>query len=226
MVRGQSGEDRIQYAVDLVDPYGSDDLSGGFHRDVLEVLGTDSADHLRVEQTGPGAFRVERRPYDPHAGTSGEVTARFEFTLPVEPSRRDIELMRVSGLGGDDRIEAVGTVNVNRLQLDGGSGNNRLVGSDGGDDLLGGPGKDTLLGGGGDDELHGGTGADDLHGEDGDDSLDGVRDGVRDNLFGGRGRDVFSNYYRGSGPFLGLEDAVWDFSALDRDTQNNYRPPG
>jgi Ca2+-binding RTX toxin-like protein len=182
-IDGQSGEDRIRFAVTLVDVNGADDLAGGPHRDLIEITGTDEADDLRLEQIGPGQFRVQRR--NP---TSGELTATFVFSLPESPLERDIELLRVSGGGGDDVIRASGTFNVNQVQLYGGQGDDLLEGSTGDDMLLGGAGNDTLLGHAGRDELHGGADDDTLDGGAGSDALYG--EAGNDTLSGGEGSDV------------------------------------
>lgn len=183
LIDGQSGEDRIQYAIDLVDPAGVDDLSGGPHRDAIEVLGTETDDVLRVQQMSPTTFVVDRI----HPVT-GDVLASFQFALPADPADRDIELLRVSGLGGDDVIRAVGTFNVNQLVIDGGAGNDWIEGSAGTDLIFGGTGSDTIFGGAGGDELHGGGEADELHGGDGNDAVYG--EAGDDTLDGGQGVDV------------------------------------
>src|SRR5262249_61245737 len=117
---------------------------------------------------------------------SGPVTATFQFSLPADPAARDIELLRVSGLGGNDTIRALGTFNVNQVQLDGGDGDDTLIGSADSDLLLGGAGKDTLQGGADDDELHGGDGVDVLRGGDGNDASDGAAGGGLGREGGGR----------------------------------------
>jgi Ca2+-binding RTX toxin-like protein len=73
---------------------------------------------------------------------------------------------RLLGLGGDDRLM-------------GAAGNDLLVGGRGRDRLVGGPGADQLVGGPGRDTSDGGAGADVLR----------MRDGVRDVVRCGAGRD-------------------------------------
>lgn len=73
--------------------------------------------------------------------------------------------------------------------LDGSAGGERLLGRSGGDHLRGLAGDDLLFGGAGDDELYGGAGRDALVGGSGDDLLD-ARDGERDYVNCGAGRDV------------------------------------
>lgn len=81
--------------------------------------------------------------------------------------------------------------------LRGGPGPDTLRGSGGDDRLFGGAGNDRLLGGGGDDRLFGGLGKDRIDGGKGRDLLEGgagadviaARDGVRDTVRCGGGRD-------------------------------------
>src|SRR5262249_11039891 len=105
-IDGQSGEDPIQFPVALNDA-AMDVLTGGPQRDIIEILGTAGADSLTVQQLQASTFQVDRR--DP---TTGAVTATFKFSLPADPAARDIEVLRVSGLGGNDTIRDVGTFNV------------------------------------------------------------------------------------------------------------------
>jgi hypothetical protein len=100
----------------------------------------------------------------------------------------------ICGLGGNDVIVGRG-------------GDDILVGAAGADRLKAGPGKDLLLGGAGRDRLEGGAGADVLEAGAGNDRLVGsagadrlvggkgadlllARDGLRDRIDGGRGRDT------------------------------------
>lgn len=191
VVDGQSGDDRLQFEVDAFDPTATDDLSGGPQRDLIEVLGTSEDDVLNIQQVSPTTFRVTRLDV-----VSGAATAAFDVLLPASPVDRDIELLRVSGLLGDDSIRVVGDLNINQVQLSGGEGNDLLEGGAGNELLLGGSGDDTLLGNAGRDELHGGEGADELrggsdgdalYGGPGDDRLNG--ESGADALHGGPGSD-------------------------------------
>ncbi|HXV33669.1 MAG TPA: hypothetical protein VD769_06640 [Gaiellaceae bacterium] len=100
----------------------------------------------------------------------------------------------IAGLGGDDLIRGLGGNDV----ILGGPGNDRLVGGPGADALRGGDGLDVLLGGDGNDSLFGGAradrldggpGADLLWGDAGNDLLIGLAGA--DRLFGERGNDLF-----------------------------------
>ena len=72
-----------------------------------------------------------------------------------------------------------------------GSGNDRGSGGGGADVLLGGSGKDRLKGGAGNDRLVGGRGRDRLFGGSGNDRIN-AKDGERDTIDCGAGRDVLS----------------------------------
>jgi hypothetical protein len=87
------------------------------------------------------------------------------------------------GLGGNDRIDGRGGNDV----LRGGDGNDRLSGGDGRDRLDGNRGNDVLRGGRGRDLIHGGDGNDKLSGQAGADRLFG--DGGRNRVFGNAGAD-------------------------------------
>ena len=81
----------------------------------------------------------------------------------------------ICGNGGNDRIYGGGGHDL----LVGGRGDDKLYGQAGRDRLAGGAGADLLVGGGADDELLGGSGAD----------LLSARDGIRERVNGGSGRD-------------------------------------
>lgn len=86
---------------------------------------------------------------------------------------------------GDDRIHG----NTGNDGIDGGWGNDTLFGDAGNDTLVGGSGNDMLDGGAGSDNLYGGQGVDVLRGGPGDDRIF-ARDGQRDVITCGAGRDV------------------------------------
>lgn len=88
------------------------------------------------------------------------------------------------GLGGDDHIHSGGGPDV----LRGGPGADELEGQAGADRFFGGEGRDVLIGGSGADRLEGGGARDVLRsGADSDVVL--ARDGIRDRVHGGPGRD-------------------------------------
>jgi len=100
----------------------------------------------------------------------------------------------LKGGAGDDCLEGGAGADL----LDGGDGNDRLAGGSGRDRLRGGTGDDTLTGGQGNDQLNGGPGNDTLSPGDGRDSVvagagdDTInsRDGVRETIDCGAGRDT------------------------------------
>jgi Ca2+-binding RTX toxin-like protein len=87
---------------------------------------------------------------------------------------------------GDGNNDTVGG-GAGRDRLRGGSGNDRLSGSSGGDVLLGESGNDTLSGGAAADTLSGSTGNDLLSGSSGDDRL--IGSSGNDRITGGTGSD-------------------------------------
>jgi Ca2+-binding RTX toxin-like protein len=185
-IHGEAGDDVIQYGVFLRDRDSLDVIRGGANNDTIEIYGTERDDHFVLEQLDGGTFQV----------TNG-INGYFNFSLPEAVTDRDIEQLQVSGLGGDDTIQAIGLFNVNLLRLDGGDGNdtiigadsrNLLIGGDGDDVLTGGADHDILRGGAGNDVLNGGAGNDALYGDDGDDMLSGG-EGF-DTSYGGEGNDT------------------------------------
>jgi len=74
--------------------------------------------------------------------------------------------------------------------LHGGSGSDRMFGANGDDVLYGGEGDDGLVG---NDDESGGSGKDVLYGGPGNDTLYPAKDGQRDELYCGKGKDRFLN---------------------------------
>ncbi|WP_302117591.1 calcium-binding protein [Allorhodopirellula heiligendammensis] len=177
-INGGTGDDTIRFGLLLNDPDSIDVLHGGANFDKVEIYGTEESDELTLESLAdtPGTFRV-----------SSDL-ANFQFRLPTNALQRDIEEVRVSGLGGDDLVSVIGELNVGTVVVDGGEGNDTISGSDGRDLLLGGGGTDTILGNGGDDVIHGGEAADAIFGGEGQDSIYG--DAGDDVIDGGAGFDV------------------------------------
>lgn len=106
---------------------------------------------------------------------------------------RGIEKFELIGNSGNDRIVAGAGDDI----LEGRAGSDVLIGNDGDDVLRGQSGKDNLFGGDGDDILHGGRARDVLKGQAGDDELYGGLG--RDTLVGGAGDD---SLHGGSGKDL------------------------
>jgi Ca2+-binding RTX toxin-like protein len=90
----------------------------------------------------------------------------------------------ICGLGGNDVIAGGGGIDI----IDGANGNDRLTGGSRGDKLMGLRGKDRLNGNAGNDRVGGGAGKDVMRGAAGKDRLS-ARDGRRDLVDGGKGRD-------------------------------------
>jgi Ca2+-binding RTX toxin-like protein len=108
------------------------------------------------------------------------------------------------GLGGNDRISAIG---FNKpVELDGGAGHDVLLGGNAGDILRGGAGNDFLYGFDGHDFLLGEAGRDYLFGGNGNDTLDG-----------GTGSDYLFGQARDDWLIGGLDlDWMFDFEGSNR----------
>ena len=106
-----------------------------------------------VSSRQPVPFGCTTPIWLPFAGTFLDVLQRKQTEEPPPPAtvspgvpddlnRLCVELLRIDGLGGDDVVVAHGSFNVNRVEIDGGDGNDSLEGSLGKDTLCGGPGND------------------------------------------------------------------------------------
>ena len=142
----------------------ADELSGGGGADTLRGAGGDDklAGDLGADvvEGGSGSDSITG---DPPQG-DGYYTKRVALL-------RDV----LRGGKGDDVIHDTGGENV----LVGGLGDDDLTGGVDDDRIAGGPGRDDLDGGGGSDRLQGGLGRDDI----------AARDGLRDRVGCGGGRD-------------------------------------
>jgi Ca2+-binding RTX toxin-like protein len=133
---------------------------------VLTVAGDNNANSITVSRNATGTLLVNGGTV-PVLGSPATVAG--------------IASIRVSGLGGDDRLlldETNGALpraflsgGAGNDTLTGGSGADALVGDDGNDLLLGKAGNDQLFGGAGDDTLTGGPGADRAQGQAGNDRM-------------------------------------------------------
>jgi RTX calcium-binding nonapeptide repeat (4 copies) len=137
----------------------------------------------------------------------------------VDPSRTDgvpdpIRVVPVTLLGGDGADEIAISLPAGGAHADGGAGNDSLTGLDGDDELVGGDGNDILDGGDGADTLVGGAGEDFAAGGTGNDFID-VRDGQRDRVTCGHGRDRTRSDRFDSTPNLG-DDFACDHSDIVR----------
>jgi Ca2+-binding RTX toxin-like protein len=184
-VVGGPGNDAIStgYGADtLYGEDGNDRLDGGRDGDLLDggngadtVLGGDGSDDFPAEEATKAA--------DVYRGGPGHDT--------VDYSDRSTRVMVDLDGAADDGAQGEGDlVGSDVEQVDGSSGNDKLVGS---------PGKNTLHGFGGDDVLLGGDGDDSLHGGDGDDRVDG---GLGDDALYGSG---WSDSDPGSDTLIGAD---------------------
>jgi hypothetical protein len=172
---GQGGSDEQSFEVNVARP-----------DRVLHVRGTEGNDRIEITESD-GLVRVKvnglTRTYegvtaihvDALGGNDG-VTLRG---LTVDTL--------VEGGCGNDKLDA-SCVDVARVELRGGRGNDDLRGGANDDRLMGGEGNDTIRGGDGDDWLEGGDGHDTLFGDAGDDVLLGGAGA--DTIKGGAGDDV------------------------------------
>ena len=151
------------------------------------------------QNTGPGAIEIEVKAgainsdLPPFFIRQSAPDFDVEFvTDSTKPTGGDDLLNgtdkadRIFGLGGNDVLLGLGGNDV----LDGGAGNDNLDGGSGNDTLKAQKGNDTLTGGAGDDVLIGGPGKDKLNGGKGNDKL--VGNGAKDALVGGPGNDTIN----------------------------------
>ena len=162
-----------------------DDDDDDHATDIVQILGTENDDEIRLFEFGDGRLGVH------YLSEIGSVPP-FDVTLPVAWRSAVgvplVEQFRISGLAGDDKIGfEAGPTALNLSALSGRS--NDFVGV-----FDGGEGGDTLFGGAARDRLDGGAGNDTLFGFGGDDRLFGHDGAVllssdHDVLFGGAGND-------------------------------------
>ena len=119
------------------------------HDGVLQIVGSDEADHVTVNQQGNGLLKV-------HADFFPEANFR-RFTAS------DVTLIRMWLCSGDDHATVAGSVDTPAI-IEGRQGNDHLNAGGGPTVLLGGPGDDMLIGGTARDLIIGGLGADRLIG--------------------------------------------------------------
>jgi Ca2+-binding RTX toxin-like protein len=130
-----------------------------FGANTLTVFGDNDTNTTELSRNAAGQLLVDNGAVKPSGGT---------------PTVANTSLIQAFGQGGDDVItvnEANGA--LPRINLFGGTGNDRLTGGSGGDMLFGQSGNDTLFGKGGDDFLFGGSENDVLTGGDGADQMFG-----------------------------------------------------
>ena len=177
---------------------GADSLTGDGGANVL--LGGDGNDTLRGrggDDTLSGGAGNDRLAGfagdDALSGGNGTDTADYSSFSSVNVLVGvivDLALGQATGDGADSLAEIENVLGSEfNDRLSGGSGGNVLSGAGGKDVIAGRRGPDRLDGGAGNDVLTGGKRSDRLYGRAGRD-LFYARDGVRDHVFGGTGRDV------------------------------------
>lgn len=176
-----------------------ENLRGGTGEDVFQFLwnggvsgriwgggGVDTLDYQSMTTVGTTGVRV-----DLASGTASRVTGGING------------IRHVNGSSANDFIYGNNLANV-------------LQGFGGNDEIHGREGNDILRGGRGDDTLYGNAGYDTLEGQEDNDYLDGGRDGMRDMLKSGTGRDrLVKNYYLSSLIKWTYEADTTDFNVTD-----------
>ena len=124
------------------------------------------------------------------------------FSNPNLPDYFKTKSGQIGTIAGDffDKKITTGIIETNSRDLDGGTGDDKILGASFNDNIVGGKGDDKLRGKKGSDFLHGGIGSDTLLGGRGDDKLLGGGNKVcdwndmkcqADVLVGGKGADAF-----------------------------------
>ena len=161
---------------------------------VLNVGGSQGDDSIEVGMLGKDEIGVDLNPRADGAAGDADVT------MKVRPGSDSY--IRINGRDGDDELSALGgpaftaPVEVERLNLIGGPGDDHLAGGPGRDSLNGELGNDVMLGGRGRDNLVIGPGRDVAEGGKGADrienrsSVGGIPDDLApDKVLGGAGDD-------------------------------------
>jgi Ca2+-binding RTX toxin-like protein len=128
-------------------------IGAGVTDGTLYVIGTNQDDHMTINATGNGYFKV-------HTG----------FVADKDVSTVGVTQIVVVLCDGNDDATISGGISVPVI-LDGGNGNDKLNGGNGPNIILGGPGDDDINGGSARDLLIGGAGADRIVGNSQDDIL-------------------------------------------------------
>jgi len=166
-------------------------LSAALVDGVLKVVGTEGNDKIYVAGTRSG----------------GPIVVQINGTKTTF-ARGPVHRIEVSGLGGDDVLNAGSLFHPAGVLMKGGMGNDSLVGSNQTDHLYGGNGDDSIYGYRGSDWLYGQGGVDHLwdnfgnnhlFGGDANDLLDGgpgndtlMGEGGKDVLYGKEGADLLN----------------------------------
>ena len=175
---GGHGEQRSLTVTPAANQYGSATITVTLSDGETEVSQTFTLtvlhSNLKLTLTGSQSLQLS-------ADVDGRVIALING-VPNSTARTflasDLRMLTITGGTGANRIDLSAVqpakfVNLSRVNVNGGAGNDTLFGSGLNDDLLGGAGNDSLLGGGGNDLLDGQAGLDTLTGGRGFDTLDG-----------------------------------------------------
>jgi hypothetical protein len=158
-------------------------------------------------------------------GSGKNVTITFSNT-GTSQSFTNVDRIVLNGGKGNDRL-IIGAAVTTAITFDGGEGDDYFEGGAGNDIVIGGIGNDTLIGGGGANTLDGGAGADTIIGGGGNDTIIG---GLGDDVLNGGGgadtyafadewgNDYFDGTQSGSGTF--------DFSKVTKDLTLNISAAG
>ncbi len=126
-------------------------------KSALVVVGSQSADNIRVKLKDDDYYRVRIKSADDEVRRRGNVFG-------------DVQRILLYGFNGDDKITIEDDI-VEPVEVWGGSGDDSIKGGSGNDIILGQSGDDNLWGGNGRDIVIGGLGADKIHGDAQDDIL-------------------------------------------------------
>jgi Ca2+-binding RTX toxin-like protein len=217
IIVGGDGNDIVTGAAGLDEMFGgagNDDLGGGPGTDLIygedgddEISGDDGSDTSISNPPNGGLFGGPGE--DSINGGSGN--DRLDGDDDIDILKGGAGIDRLDGglavddlFGGDENDKLMGGAANDVLRGEGGNdellggtqndvlragpGSDRARGEDGNDKVAGEGGDDSVSGGSGDDELNGGGGPDDMAGDAGDDTFL-AKDGTRDELRGGPGRD-------------------------------------
>jgi Ca2+-binding RTX toxin-like protein len=220
VMRGEAGNDTFQFDMANVSSADANIIDGGPNRDVVVFNGGDIDEDGNPIQDDIAVTLVDAgtRTYDltdryvnwvrDNNGNIVEAQVLRDLGTVRYNMPESVEVFRVAGRGGDDRIQVASSF-TQRMEIDGGDGNDVLIGGGGLNTIWGGAGDDLIIGGPTQNEIHGGAGKDTLVGGAGSDSMFG-EDG-NDNLIGGPGTDFL---YGGAGDDLIIGDSNLDYGEL------------
>jgi RTX calcium-binding nonapeptide repeat (4 copies) len=193
-VSSAGGDETINVRRKVVDRHLYPRLKASCAEDAAPFHGSDTKEIIGGSVTVPRRGFDGGRPGAPSGGQGRRDFPHSGFGTPTDPLRGGACALMREGTSGADTLNGTGDHDL----LLGLGGNDVLRGRAGHDCLIGGPGRDRLYGQGGYDRLTGGAGADRLVGGSGVDRFDAgsgndfvdARDGKRELVSCGRGRDT------------------------------------